>query len=93
MGHSHWRGLFIESAKRALVLDYMGRTGNSLDAATWDLSRDGAGNRILGNAYRLIERNLGEANARKVFYDDGDPLPEVSPRDLVPTRRLLVERI
>jgi hypothetical protein len=73
-----------------LVLNYMGRTGKSLDRATSDLNRKGEGKRVLEDAYRLIERHLREANGQKVFYDDGEPLPEVSPRDLVPTRRLLV---
>jgi hypothetical protein len=72
-----------------LVHDHMGRTGRKLDPATHDLARKGAGKRVLEDAYRFIEKHLSEANARVVFDDKGSPLPAVSARDLVPTRRLL----
>jgi hypothetical protein len=72
------------------VSNQMALTNKKADPAMDDVAAPGAKKRALQDAYGLIRRYLDEANSREALSEeDGEPLPQITPRDLVPTRKLL----
>jgi hypothetical protein len=64
-------------------------SGEAIETAAHNLASKGRGQKILEQDYRTIRKLWEVANSLQLAYEDGQPLPPISPRDLVPTQRLL----